>query len=206
MRILAKGLTKKCFQVQATHSIVAKSSRGTIHIEPSGVCWSPSDPADFILPSIPDVLGSPKERLTTTELQSKYFKPLSRIGVIQLFPRIEISSNWEALRASGDCGLTPDEKLIVSSLLDGARGPCPLVTDFLAADSRPVVYGRKRYFESSVQSTEARGTLRAIGQKGVRNSYLPRHGLLKLPHPWPSPREMREALGQLDEWCYFNAS
>jgi hypothetical protein len=206
MGVLAERLTKEGLRVRVTDSIFATSSGETVHIEPSGICWSTSDPADLILPAIPDVLASPKESLPTIDLQSKYFTKSNKVREIQLFPRIDVSSNWETLRAEGECGLAPDEHLVTSFLLERARGSCLIVTDFPVDGSRRLILGRRRYFESNVLADEVHRTLRVVGKKGVRNSYLPKGGALSLGPSRLSSRDIGELVSQLGEWCYFTAT
>jgi hypothetical protein len=206
MEVLAKRLTEKGLAVRHSGVISAKSVKGVIHVDPRGYCWSTVDPSDEVLPAIPALLEIRKERKPLMELAELYFNIAnSRVKtVVRLATRIESSALWKALRASGDCGLTPDEHAVISFLVKQARGKFRLLTDYPIDGSIMKVYGRRRYFESSIGLTEAGSTLRSVGQKASRNSYIPRDGALMFDNIVNPPKEELSHLFEgLGEWCYF---
>lgn len=207
VRVLARRFADKGHSVQLSRLLSAKSKEGTIRIDQSGLCWSAFDPSDAVLPAIPDVLACPKERLPLEELQAMYFK-VARSGgrtTLRLAPRIESSSLWDALRSSGECGLAPDEHAVTSFLIHQARGRCSMLTDFLCDGSVMRVYGRRVYYDSTLGNAEAASTLRTVGEKASRNSYLQRDGTLRLTGTIPPSRKrLVELFEGLGEWCFFN--
>lgn len=79
-----------------------------------------------------------------------------------------------------------------------------MLADFPRVRSVTRTCGRRRYFESSFRAVEAESTLRAVGEKASRNSYLPRDGVLRFSGTLTPPHE--EAVGLfegLGEWCSF---
>lgn len=209
MQVFQSRLANKGFSVQRSQVLSAKSREGTIHIDPSGLSWSAFDPADAVLPAMPDVLRSPKEPVRLKELAAKYFRAARSGGTttLQLVPRVESSSRWAALRASDECGLAPDEHEVASFLIRQAGGTCRMVTDFPNAGSVVAVYGRKLYYDSTIGSAEAVSTLRAVGKRASRNSYLRRGGALELSGILsPSREDLAELFEGLGEWCSFTAA
>jgi hypothetical protein len=123
MQVLAKSLTESGLVVRHSSVISARSMKGVIHVDPRGFCWSVFDPSDEILPAIPALLKRWKERKPLKELADLYFMVANSGGktVVRLSTRVESSTLWRALRASGDCGLAPDEYAVISFLLQQAR-------------------------------------------------------------------------------------
>ena len=205
MRMIGDRLVGKGFSVSRGYSIKASSSSCVIHCDPMGLCWSSTDPSDYLLPSIPEILGCKKEITTPSRLLGMYFGTLAggRGPVLRANLRLESSRNWDHLRSSGSCGLAPDEHLLARLLLGGARGTCPVVTDFAVEGSFPYSCGRRLYFRSRLSSSEISETLRVAGSKKGKNSYLPRDGLLPLGYFAPGGDELAAGLGELGEWCSY---
>ena len=182
------------------------SKRGVIRVSEAGLCWSSFDPSDAVLPAVPDILTCPKERVPVETVRDKYLRTskLKQTMTIRVMPRLESSSLWRELRGSGLSALAPDEHAIVSSLLRRTRGKSEMVTDFFVSDSMPLVYGRRRYFESPLDSNEAALTLCVIGEHRQRNSYIPNDGELRpIPMSAFSRRDWIDLLAHLGEWCSF---
>ena len=206
MGAFAKRLTGCGFLVSRSNSISATSPKGVIHVDPRGFCWSVFDPSDEILPVIPNLLETPKEGEPLLELMSSYFilGKSKEKTVVKVSTRVESSTLWKALRASGECGLTPDEHAVVSFLLKRAKGECRLLTDYPTDRSILRVYGRRRYYESEIRPSDAGSTLRSVGRKAFRNSYLPSTGALIFGSlAQPSKEELAQLFKDLGEWCYF---
>jgi hypothetical protein len=207
MRALAVRLGKNGCSVQLSESLSAKSRGGVIHIDPSGLCWSLHDCSDEILPAIPEILSFPKDRSSLASLKSMYFRTARSGGqtVVRLSTRLESSTSWDVLRASGDCALAPDEHAIATFLIKRGCGSHSLVTDFPTEESVPRLCGRKRYFESTLGLAEAESTLRVAGKRAVRNSYLSRDGTLRssggFGYSLTDAKRLFEGLG---EWCFFS--
>jgi len=192
--------------IQREAPLTVSSKEGTIRVSNEGFGWSSFDSSDSILPTVPALLSCPKEKASIEAVKSKYFRASkSKEGTtFHLLPRLESSSRWRKLRASGGCALAPDEHAVVSFLLKKAREGCEMVTDFPLEGSTPFVLGRKRYFDSSLDSDMAASTLRVIDERGQRNSYLPRDGKMGLgPVSALSRREWLGLFAELGEWCPF---
>jgi hypothetical protein len=198
MSILSRRLETEGFSVDFASTINAKSPRGVVHVDPAGLCWSLTDPEDWVIPAIPDLLRCPKQTIPLKDLASLYFRVKGHLA--RMIVRVESGAVWESLRATGQCGLTPDEQAIASALLNGA-GDCPLVCDYPGENPRPMVYGRRRYF--SVRFGEARESrLTMIGEERASNAYLPRDGLIR-PRPPVRLSDFEDSFSDLGEWCFF---
>ena len=205
MEILAKRFAV-IGTVRRAVPLVIDSKEGSIWVSEIGLCWSSFDPSDVVLPSIPALLSCPKEEVSMGAVRSKYFQvSKSKEGTIfHVLPRLESSSRWRELRASGGCALAPDEHAVVSFLLEKARGNCEVITDFIADGSTPLVLGRKRYFDSNLDPDEVASTLRAVGEQGQRNSYILSDGNLRLSSVSEiSRRDWTHLFADLGEWCPF---
>lgn len=206
MKVISKRLTKAGYSVEHSHSLLARSGHDKIRIDASGVCRSTTDITDVIIPAIPDILSFEKEPILMDELRSLYLA----IGGPGNEARVRISTRtescllWELMRASGTCGLSPDEHAVASFLFKHARGDCDMVTDFPDEKSVIKMLGRRRYFNSKIDPATAAMTLRLAGAKSVRNSYLPRDGMLGLESfDKPSALDWAGLFKELGEWCYF---
>jgi len=179
---------------------------GTIRVSDEGLCWSSIDPSDVVLPAIPALLSCPREEVSIETIKSKYFRTSrSKEGAtFHFLPRLEYASRWQELRASDGCALAPDEHTLVSFVLVRYTGNCEMITDFYIDRSAALVLGRKRYFNSRLDPDEAASTLRVVGERGRRNSYIPKDGKIG-----PSPSSTRnekdwvDLFAELGEWCPF---
>ncbi len=205
MRLLAGRLEGAGYSVRQGDSLSARSRESTIHVAPSGICWSTTDPSDAILPAIPDILTCEKERVPVRDLESIYLtrRRLGAGSLVRISTRIESASLWDSLRASDGCGLAPDEHAVASSLIKKSAGDCEVLTDFPADDSVPMICGRKRYYHSRLGCTLAAETLRSVRAKGPRNSYLFRSGVLKLGRLERLDLDWFELSEELGDWCSF---
>lgn len=208
MELISERLANIGFTVHQSGRLSGTSPEAIIHVEPSGMCWSTADPADAILPAVPDILACPKQKTSAKELQGMYFETdrLGRSSHVRLSTRIESFSNWDKLRASGASGLAPDEHHVACFLIEEAVGNCQMLTDFPTEGSVPKICGSKLYFESNIGAKEALNTLGAASRKRVRNSYLPRAGVLNLAVPLLSHRKLAGLFEELGEWCSFEAA
>ncbi len=203
------GLLLKRFE-ELGHSVVNQGliavtlEEGTVHVSSNGLCWSAFDPSDAVLPAIPDLLAAPKEKVPVQALMAKYFRLASTGGRtrVRISTRIESSSSWDKLRASGDCGLAPDEHAVASLLLKGSSAKCALVTDFPVIGSVPRICGRKRYYDSRLEIGEALSSLRMVGSRSPRNSYVARDGSFQLGRfSPPSTDDWHELFRGVEDWC-----
>ena len=188
-----------------SRTLSAVSSGRTIHVDPAGFCWSTVDPADAILPAIPEVLESPKEPMPWDALRSLYLRlPESGpLATARISTRVEGYSLWDELRGTGRCALAPDEHALACFLMKSSSS-CELLADFITDGSSPRRYGRKAYYEAELGGAKGEETLRIVGAKSPRNAYLRRDGLLRLHRFTDAPREdWIRLLGELGEWCYF---
>jgi hypothetical protein len=206
MMAISKRLTQSGYSVEHSDSLLARSGHGKIRIDASGVCRSTADIADLIIPAIPDILSFEKESIPMDELRSLYLA-IGRSGKktrIRISTRMESCLLWEFMRASDSCGLSPDEHAVASFLLEHTSSACGVLTDFPEEGSVIRMLGRRRYFNSKVNPATAAMTLRVAGAKSVRNSYLPRDGMLGLASfDKPSALDWVGLFKELGEWCYF---
>jgi hypothetical protein len=203
---LTRKLTKERFKVEERSILVARRKAVRIHINPSGHCWSSSDPGDFVVPLIPELLRLPKQNVPLAELIGLYFKAkrLRRETIVRLTTRMESGPDWVGLRSSGQCALSPDEKVVASMLIRSASEGCSLFTDFPRKLGGVRIVGNKQYHESFLEPEEALATLREVGRNQPRNSYLPGDGLLRLrAFVPPLSSSLRTISRELGEWCYF---
>jgi hypothetical protein len=207
VEVVGNRLTQSGFHISRSNVISAKSAKGVIHVDPRGFCWSSFDPRDEILPIIPNLLETPKERMPLRELMGSYFMFAESKAktVVKVSTRVESSTLWKDLRVFGECGLTPDEHAVVSFFFKKAKGECRLVTDYPTDGFTLRIYGRRRYYESEIRPTEAGSTLRMVGRKAFRNSYIPRDGALMFESlDLPSKEDLAHLFQDLGEWCYFH--
>lgn len=204
-RTLAGRLGRAGYVTSLSESLSARSRTGSIHIRPSGVCWSTADAGDAVLPAVPGILNSPKDHVPMKTMKSMYFTMGKRGSgaVVRIPTRIESYSLWDELRARGSSGLAPDEHAVARFLISRASA-CRLLGDFPAYRSKMRVCGRRSYFDSKMSRSRAGGTLRVVGTRALSNSYLNRDELLEL-HGFvePSHGEWAELFDMLGEWCYF---
>ena len=206
MQALGIRLKRQGFEVASRRTLVARRRDMALRISPSGLCWSSSDPADSVVPGIPELLGCPKAAVPVEGLENGYFSlRLAGQGAdLRFEPRMEAGSLWRSLRAVNQCGLSPDEHRVLLFLLEHAEGECDLLTDYPTLSGRKRVIGSKVYFESRLKTSEINATLRSVEGPSARNSYLPARGIIRLARYHPPPRREFVALfDDLGEWCYL---
>ena len=206
MRIIATRLAKLGRLLPSTELVSAKLREGSLHVDPKGLCWARFDPADAILPLVPDLLSCRKVEVSSRGLRAKYYQA-SRLGgatSIRFSLRLESGSLWRTMRALGECALAPDEHEVAASLLRTSARTCKMVTDYPEEGSAVLRIWGKRYFESNVDPAKASQTLRVVGVKAPRNSYIPADGVLRLDDESTSPEDRSARLfDSLGEWCFF---
>lgn len=206
IQLLRTRFARQGYSVEASRFLTARSKEGTIHLDPAGICWATNDPADALLPALPDILATSRERIPPKSLESMYLSVGRSSGkyFARVSTRVERYSSWDTLRATGGCGLAPDEHVIMSFLLSRSRDGCQLLTDFFAGESKARFCGKRLYFDSVLDPSEAARTLRSVGGRASRNSYLHRDGLLRLGgYDRPSTYEWSELFAELGDWCGF---
>jgi hypothetical protein len=206
MEVFAARLSEKGASVTRSPSLTAKSKGGTVHIEPMGLCWSASDPADLILPAIPSVLECKRERIQLERLKEMYFGLGSSRGetALRFTTRLEGSAPWDALREAGDCGLSPDEHALISAVIEQADTPCTMLTDFPFDGAVVRIHGRRQYYSGLLDSATALATLRRVGSRSERNSYLAKTSTLTFPRDFSLPDgRLASLFDDLGEWCFF---
>ncbi|MDG6985543.1 MAG: hypothetical protein JRM73_02205 [Nitrososphaerota archaeon] len=207
MSLLARRFDSEGFRVESGPVLSARKASHAIYVDPAGLCWGSPDPSDYLLPSIPEVLSCEKEKASLDELLSKYFvfSYWRAEHAVRVCSRLESLGTWDALRASGGCGLAPDERLMATALLQGSAGQCRLVTDFVADESSALLVGRRTYYDSRLPVREASETLREMDGVGSRNAYIPRNGVLSMTDACRK-ETLAKASEALGEWCSFETS
>ena len=204
----ADRLTRVGYRMTRSGSLKARSGRDFIHVYPEGVCWSTVDPSDAVLPVISEILESPKEQMELAALKTMYLRLVrsGRAVAAGMSARIESYSIWDRLRAADGCALAPDEHAVASFLMSNCEA-CDLLTDFFAEGSLARWCGRKRYYASILDGAQAAATLRVVGTRATRNSYVHRDGHLRLRgFATPSREAWLELFGELGDWCSFAPS
>ena len=206
LAFLAAEIGRKGFAVrERMGSLTATSRDFKVHIEQAGYCWCSKDPSDLVVPLVPDLLTFPREKVSARSLTEMYFKEFFAEGVssVKLRPRLEAASNWRWFRASGGCGLTPDERLTAAILVGSADAAGPVVADFPTEGALTLVLGRRTYFQSVMPGPEAGSTLREVGERGPRNCYIPKDGVFTGFMPSTVTKCATEIAEEAGEWCFF---
>lgn len=197
----------RALSFRSSNKTLLRAAKGeaTLTVDPRGLCWSNRDMADVIVPAIPDLLSMPKKSASLRGMGYSYFETM-REGkgvLLRLAPRMESSSLWEGLRAAGSCALTPDEHAVYTLLLSNSSLASPLPTDFPTEESTVIRIGRKQYYSSRIDASEAASTLETVGARGPRNTYLPRSSFLSLSSLRIPSQALRRTFEGLGEWCFF---
>ena len=207
MEILSRRLTKIGLKVTKGPVLTGKRPGQAIHISPSGLCWSNRDPLDSVAPAIPDLLAVRKEPARASDVVRQYIRA-KRAGqrvVLRFLLRVESGSLWAKLRREDACGISPDEHLVIRSVLSANSGRCEMLTDFPAEGGKVKVFGTKQYYISLLPCPEAASTLRSVSSRQERNSYLTESGGVTLgSFRRPAHSEWLSVMKDLGEWCYFD--
>jgi hypothetical protein len=203
--IIDNRLSALGFKSSNTDLLRAAKGVATLTVDPRGLCWSNRDMADVIIPTIPELLSVRKEFASLRRMGQAYFeaKKQGKGFLLRLAPRMESSSLWQGLRAAGSCALTPDEDAVYSLLLSSSSLASPLPTDFPTEGSTVIRIGRKQYYSTRIDASEAASTLRDVEARGPRNTYLPRSSFLSLSSFRIPRRALRRTFEGLGEWCFF---
>jgi hypothetical protein len=205
-KLVASRLASIGFELRPGRILVAKKAHQMIFVSTSGYCWSNQDPYDAIVPLIPELLTSAKELIGQGPLLGMYFHRKDEAGgmFVRLTSRVEQGPLWRKLREMDLCGTTPDELLVYSRILEAAIGGCSLLTDFPTDGSKSSIIGRRLYYESWLPATECISLIRTACERGERNAYFPKSGVIKFERLRRfSKRDMVEIVSNLGEWCQF---
>jgi len=206
MKTIRRRLKLIGFKTSQLGVLKAAAGATRIIVNPRGLSSSNRDMTDVIAPVIPELLSAGRRTVSSRTLRNEYFVAARQDGalVVRLSPRLESSSPWEQLRAADSCALTPDEHAVYSALLSSSEVTTPLVTDFPTRHSRVRRIGRRQYYDSRPSPSEAASTLRQIGSRGVRNTYLPKSAVIRLTSVSPARDWASEVFRELGDWCFFS--
>jgi len=124
--------------------------------------------------------------------------------IVRLTTRLESSALWDVLRATGECGLSPDEHAVTSRVLEMVGGRCTMLTSFPFEGASPRIRGGTQYYEGNIDSAEAAATLRQVGGGSLGCSYVPRDATLTFDHRSSiSEAKLDSIFRELGEWCFF---
>ena len=202
MELLALRLAGIGYSVSAQEErLTADDGVSRIAILRAGLAWSSKEMLDALAPSVPAVLACPREAVG----RNPYYAAKRIHGgfEIQFFPRMEGLRLWTALRISGECGLTPDEKAVILNVLEGATQDIECVTDYPTEDCSILRAGRRQYYRSMVPAEEFLFRLRTTEDSLATNCYLPRSSVLRVKTRSLPPLPWAAALG---EWCFVEFS
>jgi hypothetical protein len=196
---LREDLRARGFSTSAGERLSAKKGGVSLVIDKSGVASSSSDLMDAVVPSIPGILGFPK---TGSEANPYFAMKRGPSGFeLHLFLRLESLGRWTALRRQGDCGLTPDEALVLGSLLEGSDDTIECVTDYPVEGCTPTHIGRRALYRCKVPAAEFVRNLRTTSRSSAKNTYITRSSVLTITR---EPGAIDAVLSkELGEWCYL---
>ena len=199
LQILADRLAGSGYSVKIEtegEKLRAENGSSAITVARSGLAWSGGEMLDALAPAIPSLLFSPREPTAT----NPYFAAKELPGglEVQFFTRMEGLRLWTELRRAAGCGLTPDEKSAVSSVLLDADQEVECVTDYPTDGCSLFQVGKNQYYRSRVPVHEFLDRLRTTLTSFSKNCYLPRTSILKVRSlAAPSVDD------DLREWCYL---
>ena len=209
LEILLERLINLGFKLRAGSNVKATLGSNVVWLRGAGIAYSNSDLIDPIGPIIPKLFEVGKTRVTPQSLAEMYYST-KRDGErlrIRFNPRIESFSTWRELRFVDESGLTPDEALVLKTLLRHARGRIRVIADYPSDTARVVQIGRRVYFDSSLEVEEFVSNIRVLGERNQRNTFLPQNCMLDLVNfKLPRVNELRRLSEELGEWCYYSIS
>jgi len=195
---IAEDLRARGYSVTRGRRINARIHGSSFALSQAGLAWSSSELLDAVVPSVARVLGFSKQPSKV----NPYFVTKSGGSVeVQFFPRLEGLGHWTSLRRQDECGLTPDEALILRRLLGDSKAELECLTDYPVEGCRPMQVGRHQYYHSRVSSAEFLSNLRTISKKRNTNCYLPRTSVLKAKRI--ASTDDASLSGELGEWCFL---
>jgi hypothetical protein len=197
-QFVGSDLRRRGFSVVLGERLRTQVDGNHLSISKEGLAWSSGDLMDAVVPSIARALDFPKVQSE----EEPYFAAKKRRGgyEIQFFPRLEGLGRWSSLRRQGDCGLTPDEALVLGGLLRSSNDQIECITDYPTEGCSAMQVGRHQYYSSRIPAPEFVSNLRTISKRSSRNTYLPRNSILRTKKPSALDAPLSEALGQ---WCYL---
>jgi hypothetical protein len=207
LETLAERLRGLGFKTAGQDPLRATKDRTRIVLERRGLCSSNRDLLDVLAPAIPSILETGTEAVSLRELCGAYFRIKTEGGstVLSLLPRLESSSTWDALRVSGSCGLTPDEKAVYSFLVSRPGIRSRILTNYPSDECSVRMIGRKQYYSCSVEGPEASFNLCEVGVAKSRSAYLPRDSIIRFSPFVLGEGSLRSVLAGLGEWCFLTA-
>ena len=205
LRFLKENLEGRGFTCRAEgHFLRASDGPATLTIDSAGLASSAGELLDALAPTIPALLSFPKEASGGPSTPPYFIvkRVKADLHEIQVFPRMEGLRTWSELRRMGLCGLTPDEKAVVSSLLSDTRGTIECVTDYVSESSSPMMLGKRQFYRSEIPIREFVSNLGTMDRPHSRRCYLPRKSVIRVN----ATRDLdaRSALAGLGEWCFLN--
>lgn len=202
LAFLGADMSARGFTVSTGTRLRARMQDAKLVVSASGVAWSSSELLDPLLPSVARALSLPKAPWET----NPYFVSKRARGAseVHFFPRLEASGRWSALRRQGDCGLTPDEAVVLRHIFADHTEEIDCVTDYPTEGCSPTQAGRHAFYRSRIPLSEFLGNLRTISQRRSRNSYLPRSSVFRLKEG-PKALDSMTPL-ELGQWCYLEPS
>lgn len=193
------------FRTTSTALLRAVKGGVAVTVDKAGLCWSNEDLTDILIPAIPAILSSKKQTVAARSLANEYFEVRKQEGVLllRLSPRLETSSHWRLLRTADSCALTPDERAVFCFLFNHSSLKSEVLTDYPTEGCTVRRMGRKQYYSSLISGEEVADSLREVGTRRSRNSYLPRDSLVWLSSLEFSLGELSTVLHGLGEWSFF---
>lgn len=199
MQLLASRLVECGFSVSSTTGrLTGHQGRVGISVLSSGIAWSEEEMLDIVAPVVPHLLRFPTE--SRTENPYLLVKRAREGFEIQLFPRMESFRLWAGLRGMGECGLTPDEKVAVSKVLEGQDRLIECTTDFPTEGCKVFQVGRRQYYTAHLPASEFVSRLRTVATSLSKNCYLPKSSIIRVQ---ARPSQQLPLGDELGEWSFI---
>ena len=108
------------------------------------------------------------------------------------------------MRASNQSALTPDEQAVIRFLLKQAEGEVRVLTDYPTDSCAVTRIGRRQYYYASLAVSEFADVLRSGWDRGPRNAYLPKEGVVAIErYRSPSRTDLSNLFESLGDWCGY---
>lgn len=207
LRILADRLTDLGYKVRVGARFRASIGSRVLWFDRAGLASSGSDLLDAIAPVIPKLLEAKRQRTTIHDFAQMYYSVArrSKSGLVRFNTRLEAFATWRNLRTSDESGLTPDEALVLRTIIGKVGQTVRVVTDYPNDKARVIQMGRKIYYDSTLPAEEFVSNLRTLGMRNPRNSYPPRNCIFEVGRlSPPSATELRDLSEEIGEWCCYS--
>jgi hypothetical protein len=201
--VLRRKLISLGFRIERKNIFSAKKGTVRIWLDPSGLCWSSVDPTDYVIPSIPELLGCEKEKIRREEFNQLYFNIIKNKDnyLVRFKTRLEHGYTWKLLRKIGISGFSPDECTVIKWLLGFARGNITALCSYPIEDSSILRIGRRNYYVVELDVERFVSEISDFTTHKRRQCFLFQECTVTLRSLNVS--SMNKSNPELGEWCYY---